>query len=234
MDLHSCLWCKPGGVPLSASTQSKPMRQQQTSTKTLLYSIYSCKWQGGLDEKNSFYMSNYQHIDWPFYPKIDWWPCGGFHPLPLHPPPHTHTGINKLVAVLGWSVLHVQPSGTQTKDLCDYDATKSCFWLCGTQLNIFWDFQCSDRSKGDASPSRSNSFNFMQFLGNFDKIVCWPPPGSWRPLLGEILDPPLQCSVQSDFMCFKLTSQKMIFSPHIIKIPKIFSKKKNFKPIRYC
>ena len=32
----------------------------------------------------------------------------------------------------------------------------------------------------------------MQFLGNFGEIVCWRPPlGSWRPLLGEILDPPL-------------------------------------------
>ena len=36
-----------------------------------------------------------------------------------------------------------------------------------------------------------NSFNFMQFLGKFGKIVCWLPPGSWRPLLREILDPPL-------------------------------------------
>ena len=41
-------------------------------------------------------------------------------------------------------------------------------------------------------PGGPNSFNFMQFLGNFGKLVCWhPPPGSWRPLLGEILDPPL-------------------------------------------
>ena len=31
----------------------------------------------------------------------------------------------------------------------------------------------------------------MQFLGKFGKIVCWRPPGSWRPLLGEILDPAL-------------------------------------------
>ena len=31
----------------------------------------------------------------------------------------------------------------------------------------------------------------MQFLGKFGKIIGWPPPGSWRPLLGEILDPPL-------------------------------------------
>ena len=41
-------------------------------------------------------------------------------------------------------------------------------------------------------PGGPNSFNFMQFLEKFGKIVCWhPPPGSWRPLLGEILDPPL-------------------------------------------
>ena len=31
----------------------------------------------------------------------------------------------------------------------------------------------------------------MQFLGKFGKIVCWRPPGSWRPLLREILDLPL-------------------------------------------
>ena len=40
--------------------------------------------------------------------------------------------------------------------------------------------------KGRAIPPWGpNSFNFMQFLGKFGKIVCW------RPLLGEILDPPL-------------------------------------------
>ena len=46
---------------------------------------------------------------------------------------------------------------------------------------------------GDASPlpGGPNSFNFMQFLGKFDKFVCWRPPGSWHPLLGEIPDPPL-------------------------------------------
>ena len=39
-------------------------------------------------------------------------------------------------------------------------------------------------------PVGSNSFNFMQFLGKFGKIMCWPlPPESWRPHLGEILDP---------------------------------------------
>ena len=42
------------------------------------------------------------------------------------------------------------------------------------------------------SPGGPNSFNYMQFLGNFGKIVCWCPLGSWRPLLGEILD--LSCN----------------------------------------
>ena len=37
-----------------------------------------------------------------------------------------------------------------------------------------------------------NSFNFMQFLGNLGKTVCWRPSSEgWRPHLGEILDPPL-------------------------------------------
>ena len=44
--------------------------------------------------------------------------------------------------------------------------------------------------KGHA-PRGPNSFDFMQFLGKFRKIVCWGPLGSWRPLLGKILDPPL-------------------------------------------
>ena len=43
-----------------------------------------------------------------------------------------------------------------------------------------------------------NSFNFMQILGNFGKIICWPAPGSWRSLLGEILDPPLVGSKNID------------------------------------
>ena len=38
----------------------------------------------------------------------------------------------------------------------------------------------SGGSKGDARDARppggSNSFNFMQFLGKFGKIVCWRPP----------------------------------------------------------
>ena len=49
--------------------------------------------------------------------------------------------------------------------------------------------------RGCVPPSGGpNSFDFMHFLGNFGKIVCWRPPplGSWRPLLREILDLPLQ------------------------------------------
>ena len=49
-------------------------------------------------------------------------------------------------------------------------------------------------------PRRPNSFNFMQFLGEFGKIVCSRPPppleGS-RPPLGEILDPSLKSSVET-------------------------------------
>ena len=38
--------------------------------------------------------------------------------------------------------------------------------------------------EGRPPPRGSNSFNFMQFLGNFRKILCWRPPGE--------LDPPLE------------------------------------------
>ena len=30
-------------------------------------------------------------------------------------------------------------------------------------------------------PGGPNSFNFVQFLGNFGKIVCWPPPPRRNP-----------------------------------------------------
>ena len=35
--------------------------------------------------------------------------------------------------------------------------------------------------KGRAPPGGPNSFNFMQFLGKFGKIVCWRPPGELAP-----------------------------------------------------
>ena len=40
------------------------------------------------------------------------------------------------------------------------------------------------------SPS-ANSFNFMQYLGKFGKIVCWHPPEGWHLLVRGILDLPL-------------------------------------------
>ena len=40
-------------------------------------------------------------------------------------------------------------------------------------------------------PRRPNSFNFMQLLAEFGKIVCSCPLEGSRPHLGEILDPPL-------------------------------------------
>ena len=46
------------------------------------------------------------------------------------------------------------------------------------------------RGSAGNAPPRPNSFNFMQFLGNLGKIVCWCPPGELAPPLGEILDPP--------------------------------------------
>ena len=42
----------------------------------------------------------------------------------------------------------------------------------------------SGGSKGGARatpPGDPNSFNFMQFLGKYGKIVCWRPPGALAP-----------------------------------------------------
>ena len=36
-------------------------------------------------------------------------------------------------------------------------------------------------AQGTHPPGGPNSFNFMQFLGNFGKIVCWRPPGELVP-----------------------------------------------------
>ena len=41
-------------------------------------------------------------------------------------------------------------------------------------------------------PPVPNSFNFMQFLGNFGKNCMLVPPKGWRPCLREILDLPLK------------------------------------------
>ena len=49
----------------------------------------------------------------------------------------------------------------------------------------------ADLGNARDAPPGPNSFNFMQFLGKFGKIVCWRPLEGWRPNLGEILDSPL-------------------------------------------
>ena len=35
------------------------------------------------------------------------------------------------------------------------------------------------RGERGTPPGGPNSFNFMQFLGNFGKFVCWRPPPLW-------------------------------------------------------
>ena len=40
------------------------------------------------------------------------------------------------------------------------------------------------RVQGMHAPGGPNSFNFMQFLGKFGKIVCWPPRGLAPPPRG--------------------------------------------------
>ena len=57
-------------------------------------------------------------------------------------------------------------------------------------------------------PQAQNSFNFMQFLGIFwqNRMLAPPPPGSWRPHLGEILDPPLNVTTNRDNYLMRIGS----------------------------
>ena len=50
----------------------------------------------------------------------------------------------------------------------------------------------SKRGAGDAHPPGSKFFQFHAVFGKFRQNHTLAPPGSWRPLLGEILDPPLE------------------------------------------
>ena len=59
-------------------------------------------------------------------------------------------------------------------------------------------------------PPGRNSFNFMQFLEAFGKIICCPPPGL-ASRLGEILDPSLHAQVNVKF--FKNHILKNTFKP---------------------
>ena len=57
-------------------------------------------------------------------------------------------------------------------------------WFFYVHFEICCVCVCSDGSKGGARHAPSggpNSFNFMQFLGKFGKIVCWRPPGELEP-----------------------------------------------------
>ena len=61
---------------------------------------------------------------------------------------------------------------------------------CYANINVLYlTGLASGGSKGargtHVPPGGPNSFNSMQFLGKFGKIICW------RSHLGEILDPPL-------------------------------------------
>ena len=76
--------------------------------------------------------------------------------------------------------------------LCQFHTKTLSGWLISVTI------MDSGGSKGGARDARSppprgpNSFDFMQFGENLAKLYVGAPPlGSWRPLLGEILDRPL-------------------------------------------
>ena len=53
----------------------------------------------------------------------------------------------------------------------------------------------------DVPPRGPNSFNFMQFPENMAKsYVGVPPPRSWHPLLGQIMDAPLRSVAASKYI----------------------------------
>ena len=77
----------------------------------------------------------------------------------------------------------------------------------------------SGGSKGGAPgarppPTDQNFLNFMQFFGKSDKFVCWCPLlEGWRPLLREILDPPLQSESESE--------SEYLYKFCVMKLPKL-------------
>ena len=66
-------------------------------------------------------------------------------------------------------------------------------------------------------PAAQNFLGFMQFWGNFDKIVCWRPPGSRRPLLQGILDPPLSITASQRGMICCVARNFISVGPFAIK-----------------
>ena len=64
--------------------------------------------------------------------------------------------------------------------------------LIKTNKTAVADLRGGGRRGRTPPPGGQNFFIFMQFSAKIYKIIGWrPPPGSWRPLLGEILDPAL-------------------------------------------
>ena len=60
----------------------------------------------------------------------------------------------------------------------------SCVWL---SRRIRCDHSVVDLGgvRDTHTPGGPNSFNFMQFLGKFGKIVCWRPLEGWCPTSGK-------------------------------------------------
>ena len=81
--------------------------------------------------------------------------------------------------------------------------------LCSLTKTTHWKNSSSGGSKGGAKDARpppgaqilSISCSFWE---NLAKSYVGAPPGSWRPLLGEILDPPLSsmCHIRNSTPCY--------------------------------
>ena len=56
----------------------------------------------------------------------------------------------------------------------------------------------------DVHPPNRNSFNFIQFLDKFAKIICWHPLEGWHSHVWEILDQPLKVIM---FECFEMNQR---------------------------
>ena len=94
----------------------------------------------------------------------------------------------------------------------------------GISSYYFLLFPISGGSKGGGSKDPPPGSKFFQFhadiLGKFGKILCLGPLGSWRTLLGEILDPPLpMCNVLQLLIFMKFYGvHYLIFSLILTKI----------------
>ena len=91
----------------------------------------------------------------------------------------------------------VHSSSIQSTDSSSGTETKRAVRFEEVSQKLLCQIAVADlRGARDASPPQGSKFiNCKQFWGKFDKIICWrPPPQGWRPHLGKILDPPLNCA----------------------------------------